>query len=129
MPHSWFLNLDMHLFLLSPIFLYLMTKVPKWGYICLSLLSIASIIAVFLIGYIYKLAGTFVKNFFLSERTNDFLVYLYYPMYARATPYFLGLMLYYFINKLKHRPINLSLVSYILNLLRKIKTLMFLLFL
>nr|XP_015840143.1 PREDICTED: nose resistant to fluoxetine protein 6-like [Tribolium castaneum] len=98
-PQSWYLSVDMQLFLVSPLLLILMRQWPVWGFITTSVLSILSIISSFLIGWFFELNGQMTGN--ISGNLSDYMKYYYMPTHTRMTPYLMGLMLGYAISKLK----------------------------
>jgi peptidoglycan/LPS O-acetylase OafA/YrhL len=53
LEHTWYLAVDMQLFLLSPILLYPLWKWPhKWNILLLTILIIAGVVSPFAISYV-----------------------------------------------------------------------------
>jgi peptidoglycan/LPS O-acetylase OafA/YrhL len=98
-PQSWYLSVDMQLFLVSPIILVLMRQWPIWGYILLTILSVLSMVASFLIGWFFELDGQLSGN--ISGNITDYMEYYYMPTHTRMVPYLIGVMLGYAIYKMK----------------------------
>ncbi|KAJ3644146.1 hypothetical protein Zmor_026818 [Zophobas morio] len=98
-PQSWYLSVDMQLFLISPAILILMRQWPFWGYLFLSVASLASIIGSFLLGWFYELGGQLTAN--VNGNLTDFMKYYYMPTHTRMVPYLFGIMLGYAIYSLK----------------------------
>ncbi|XP_066259370.1 nose resistant to fluoxetine protein 6-like isoform X2 [Euwallacea similis] len=94
MFQAWYLAADFHLFIIAPIFIYLVWKWPKLG-ICV--LSIATFVSAIVPGYL-----TFVNSYdptllgFPPEiedlTTNYYFVNAYIKTHMRANSYFVGLL-------------------------------------
>ena len=89
----------MQLFLISPAILILMRQWPFWGYLFLSVASLASIIGSFLLGWFYELGGQLTAN--VNGNLTDFMKYYYMPTHTRMVPYLFGIMLGYAIYSLR----------------------------
>lgn len=58
LPHSWYLAVDMQLFIVSPFIMWLVWKKPKLGLAVVGLLILLSMSASFLITWFYELAAS-----------------------------------------------------------------------
>ncbi|XP_031351945.1 nose resistant to fluoxetine protein 6-like isoform X1 [Photinus pyralis] len=85
---SWFLAVDMHLYILSPILIVPMAKSPRTSMVLAGLLTLASMGAGFAITWRGQLALASVP----------YMKYYYYSTHTRASPWFIGFMLGYAIS-------------------------------
>ncbi|XP_021707319.1 nose resistant to fluoxetine protein 6 isoform X1 [Aedes aegypti] len=105
--HSWYLSVDMQLFILSPLVIY---PLWRWGrkilYVIavLILLSMGCVIAAFLIN---NLRLAFVDSGKHPKDKNR-QVLVYYPTHIRMGAWLIGVMLGYIMHLTKHRIVRLS---------------------
>jgi peptidoglycan/LPS O-acetylase OafA/YrhL len=62
LPQSWYLSIDMQLFILSPIVLIPLSKTPKIGLGMLGVLTIAGVITPFVVGYVEHIGSMFTDT-------------------------------------------------------------------
>ncbi|XP_021937403.1 O-acyltransferase like protein-like isoform X2 [Zootermopsis nevadensis] len=85
---TWYLNVDMQLYLLSPLLLLPLVKRPKIGLILLQVVTAASIVTCFLQMYFHR---NEITDFLKGEPINA----NYYYTHTRASPWFIGISLGY----------------------------------
>lgn len=112
--HTWYLNVDMQLYILSPIFLFLLRKNYKVGNVLIVFLALSSISYGFYISFAEELSGV-STNFHLkwvhTVQNNSIMAYFkifrgdrrlyinhfYLQTHTRASPWLLGLIIGYFL--------------------------------
>ncbi|XP_030757478.1 nose resistant to fluoxetine protein 6-like [Sitophilus oryzae] len=94
---TWYLNVDWQLYLVSPIMLYFLYKLPLIGIHLVCITSLASMAASFFITRHYQLPAL------LSNLRNlvDYNTKYYMQTYTRAAPYLIGAIVGYYISKVK----------------------------
>lgn len=104
---TWYLNIDMQLYIVSPIILFFLWKYPKTGG-CFVIICIMSFIAVpFYIAYVDELAGI-TTNFYPKTSKNDFMNSYYLKTHARAAPWFIGLLVGHLLSVVRFRNYKVS---------------------
>jgi peptidoglycan/LPS O-acetylase OafA/YrhL len=101
LPQTWYLSVDMQLFVLAPIVLIPLSRWPKIGLGLLGVLTVAGVIAPFSIGYAKNLGNMLSDPNYMSE--------YYTQTYARFGPYVIGMILGYFLYKIKQAEMRLRL--------------------
>ncbi|KAJ8951677.1 hypothetical protein NQ318_012218 [Aromia moschata] len=103
LSHTWYLSVDMQLYLISPLILLPLWKQPKMGVAFLGLCVSASIVVPFYVAYEKQLMG--MPGIFPLEGTlnryTEYLLDYYYRTHARATPWFIGVLLGYILYRVK----------------------------
>ncbi|XP_044593222.1 O-acyltransferase like protein-like [Cotesia glomerata] len=92
--HTWYLAMDMQLFLLSPLIFYPLYKKPKLGLSILFAAIIASIITPAVVVAVNKftIAWTLAGDL---DRKIDMMLYFYLVTYTHAGPWLLGVLVGY----------------------------------
>ncbi|XP_043470010.1 nose resistant to fluoxetine protein 6-like isoform X2 [Leptopilina heterotoma] len=98
MAHLWSTAVDSQLFLISPIILIPLVKRPKFGLSFLGLLIIVSIIIPAVITAVNEYPF-FINHEVGFERMMESFRNLYTQTYARASPWLIGVLLGYIVNK------------------------------
>ncbi|XP_045468714.1 nose resistant to fluoxetine protein 6-like [Harmonia axyridis] len=93
---SWYLSVDMQLFLLSPLILIPLKKWPKYTLPAMVVLVGAGIGIPFYIGYSNKFTGVV-----LGSMTPTFTNEYYFKTHARFGPYVIGMLAGYLIHKMR----------------------------
>ncbi|XP_064213937.1 nose resistant to fluoxetine protein 6-like [Tribolium castaneum] len=104
LPQTWYLSVDMQLFVLSPLILIPLYKWPKIGLGNLGFLIIAGCIVPFALGYATGLNGTMV-----NQKNEDFSNIYYIQTYARFGPYVIGMLVGYYLYKIKKADLKIQL--------------------
>lgn len=88
---SWYLSTDMQFYLISPIFIFILYKWPKWGFVIIAVLSAGSL------SYVAVISS--VKDLSPSPLLMDdgFKSYLYTKPWARISTFFIGMLYAYFL--------------------------------
>ncbi|XP_015839400.1 nose resistant to fluoxetine protein 6-like [Tribolium castaneum] len=107
-PQTWYLQVDMQLFVLSPLILIPLYKWPKIGLSILGFLIIGGCVSPFVIGYVKHINAGMLNN----EDTEKFMTYYYAATYARFGPYVIGMLAGYFLYKIKTNKIRIHLKSW-----------------
>ncbi|XP_053681623.1 nose resistant to fluoxetine protein 6-like [Sabethes cyaneus] len=100
--HSWYLSVDMQLFLLSPFIIY---PLWRWGRPVLSVvivLIISSVACILAVSMVHELRA----NILLSSLERD--RYSYVPTHTRMGAWFVGLILGYVLHRTKDEFVSLS---------------------
>ncbi|KYB25125.1 nose resistant to fluoxetine protein 6 [Tribolium castaneum] len=105
LPQAWYLQVDMQLFVLSPLVLIPLFRWPKIGLGALGFLTIMGCVSPFVIGYVKHLGGGMINN----DDTNEFMNYYYAATYARFGPYVIGMLAGYLLYKIKTNKIKVNL--------------------
>ncbi|XP_065079918.1 nose resistant to fluoxetine protein 6-like [Ochlerotatus camptorhynchus] len=106
--HSWYLSVDMQLFLLSPLLIY---PLWKWGskvLVLVGLLILTSVVYIFAMFMIYD----FPASILITDLTRDNLTYL--PTHTRMGSWMVGLITGFVLYRTKDRVVRLSKVQIIL---------------
>ncbi|KAJ9592882.1 hypothetical protein L9F63_015460 [Diploptera punctata] len=103
LPQSWYLAMDMQLFILSPIILIPLWKCSKkWSLSLLGALICAGLITAFTVSFVEKLPAT------LFSANPDIVRLQYYPTHTRFTPWLIGIGFGYFFYETKRTKLKLS---------------------
>ncbi|XP_055643556.1 nose resistant to fluoxetine protein 6-like [Toxorhynchites rutilus septentrionalis] len=100
--HSWYLSVDMQLYILSPLIIY---PLWRWGrkiliaVVCLVLLSMGCVIATFLVNDL-RLA-------FMGGASSDRMKLTYFPTHTRMGAWLIGVILGYILHHTKNRRVLL----------------------
>ncbi|KAF2896150.1 hypothetical protein ILUMI_10023 [Ignelater luminosus] len=97
---SWYLSVDMQLFVFSPLMLTGLKKAPKATMTVLTVLSICSILSAFLTQWFRQMHTSTFAAYLTSV---DSVIHIYYPTHSRASSWIMGLMLGYCIHKTKSK--------------------------
>ncbi|XP_064214043.1 nose resistant to fluoxetine protein 6-like [Tribolium castaneum] len=108
LPQAWYLQVDMQLFVLSPIILIPLLRWPKIGLSALGFLIIAGCVSPFVIGYVKHFHPLALSN----KNGIDFNYYYYAATYARFGPYVIGMLAGYFLYKIKTNKIKVHLKAW-----------------
>ncbi|KAJ3616844.1 hypothetical protein MTP99_011285 [Tenebrio molitor] len=106
LKESWYLSVDFQLHLISPVLLYPLWKYPK---VCLSflVLCILGFVGVsFYVAWAYSLTAI-PTNFY--GNVDNYENFYYYLTHTRCAPWFIGVILGYYIFKLKQNELKLEL--------------------
>ena len=93
--HSWYLSVDMQLFIFSPIIIYLLWKYPKFGLILSGIVTLGATLT--------PLAITWDRDMVYDGWSGDFAAFYTKP-WNRIQPYIIGLLVGFFLHKLKNKP-------------------------
>ncbi|KAJ8909464.1 hypothetical protein NQ315_011233 [Exocentrus adspersus] len=98
--HSWYLSVDMQLYIVSPLIL-----IPLWRYSKIGVGVIITCIIVFIavpfsIAYVTQIPAL-VTNLYALDSYMDYTRYYYIKTHARPAPWFIGLLLGYLLAKVK----------------------------
>ncbi|KAJ8916787.1 hypothetical protein NQ315_005792 [Exocentrus adspersus] len=101
LPHTWYLCIDMQLYLISPLILIPLWKYPKLG-LTMVLGSIATFVIVpFAVAYSTGIPAL-ITNFKVdTSLIEDFYVYYYMKTHTRPAPWCIGLALGYLLAKIE----------------------------
>ncbi|PNF21736.1 hypothetical protein B7P43_G10360 [Cryptotermes secundus] len=109
-PQSWYLSVDMQLFLLSPIVLYPLWKWPrKWNILLLGTLAIGGVLSPFIISYVEEVSATFIVENQLAAGFEK--AQLYFAAYSRFGPWIIGVIFGYLVYEAKRKELKLSLIQ------------------
>ncbi|KAK0082718.1 hypothetical protein PV325_009958 [Microctonus aethiopoides] len=101
--YTWYLAVDMQLFLISPLILIPLIKKPKIGLSILGILIIVSMIIPAIVAVRNKFSWSLLFN--LDETiTANMMFYYYVPTYTRAGPYLLGILIGNLLASKKYQP-------------------------
>ncbi|KAG5866663.1 hypothetical protein JTB14_004654 [Gonioctena quinquepunctata] len=95
---SWYLNVDMQLYLFSPLILFLLQKYTKTAISLLMASTLASIAASFWIAYDEQLSGI-TSNFYSKVPAQTYMDDYYLKTQTRAAPWLMGVILGYFLTR------------------------------
>uniref|UniRef100_A0A336KNE1 CSON012115 protein n=1 Tax=Culicoides sonorensis TaxID=179676 RepID=A0A336KNE1_CULSO len=104
--HSWYLSVDMQLFILAPFIVYPLFKWEKKIVPLLSALVLLSMGSAFYNSYQNEFKVSALDNI-LKGRTLEKGRLVYYPTHIRMGAYFVGVLLGYVLFSIKHRQIRL----------------------
>ncbi|KAH0807828.1 hypothetical protein GEV33_014962 [Tenebrio molitor] len=103
---SWYLNIDFQLYLISPLILYALWKYPR---ACLPFLVLCILLFVgvsFYVAWMYDLHAI-LTNFYGNR--GNYGKYYYVRTHTRCAPWFIGVILGYYIFKFKQNQFRLKL--------------------
>ncbi|KAK5643557.1 hypothetical protein RI129_007402 [Pyrocoelia pectoralis] len=100
--HAWYLSVDTQLYVLSPIFLLFLFKLPKTG-----LILITTLICACIAGNIETALHYDVTAWKLSDVLHFFFG-IYFPTHLRAAPWLIGLVLGYLMAKLDDKTVYIK---------------------
>nr|XP_008192685.2 PREDICTED: nose resistant to fluoxetine protein 6-like [Tribolium castaneum] len=101
---TWYLNIDMQLYVVSPLVFFALWKYPR---ICLPFLSLC-VLALTGVGFYEAWDNelpAILSNFY--GNSNDYQTKYYLLTHTRSGPWVIGMVLGYFIFKIKHNEISL----------------------
>ncbi|KAJ3657612.1 hypothetical protein Zmor_009399 [Zophobas morio] len=97
---TWYLNVDMQLYLVSPLVLFLLWKYRIWGLLVLGVGALASMGCAFYEVWEHSLPGIAFGSY--SQRGGDYQKYYYFLTHTRATTWIVGVILGYLIHRIQH---------------------------
>ncbi|CAH1381071.1 unnamed protein product, partial [Tenebrio molitor] len=103
---SWYLDIDFQLYLISPVLLYPLWKYPRVCLLFLVLCVLGFAGVSFYVAWVYKLSAL-RTNF--HGNVNNYQNYYYFLTHTRGAPWFVGVILGYYIFKLKQNEFTLKL--------------------
>ncbi|CAH0550692.1 unnamed protein product [Brassicogethes aeneus] len=103
MVHSWYLPCDFHYFIVAILICSTIHRNKRIGLILLGLVTFASVLVPFLIGYIYERPAVlfFYPEFIRAPKTHPDFLLTYSKSHARSSPYFVGMIAGYIYFKMK----------------------------
>ncbi|XP_001605149.3 nose resistant to fluoxetine protein 6 [Nasonia vitripennis] len=104
LQHLWFMAVDMQLFLISPLILYSLYKVPKIGLTFLTCLFFGSIASNAAIVGVNRYAATYLDHTANIQRVLKMFDEIYQMPYTRAGPWLIGIALGYRITRGLDKP-------------------------
>jgi peptidoglycan/LPS O-acetylase OafA/YrhL len=104
LDQSWYLAVDFHLFLISPLLLYPVWKYGKKCLWILPTLTLLSSIYIFIISYQKEISPMVTR----LGGLQDLFRFIYYPTHTRVGPWFIGMTLGYILHKSKGKKIHLN---------------------
>lgn len=104
--HSWFLVIDMQLYLLSPLVLYPMWRYRKHTKILISVLFLIASVSVIYVFTMYIIYGFRISM--LSELAAVKEALLYYQTHARIDSWIMGILVGYILHKIEGKSVKLS---------------------
>ncbi|XP_063927799.1 nose resistant to fluoxetine protein 6-like [Zophobas morio] len=108
---TWSLNIDMQLYIVSPVVLFALWKYPKLG---LSILGLCCLVFMGVSAYeAWDNDLAAILSNLHTTHANDYHNKYYLRTHTRATPYVVGLVLGFFLFKLKHKEITLKLNQWV----------------
>ncbi|KAF5288410.1 hypothetical protein FQR65_LT12023 [Abscondita terminalis] len=97
---TWYLSLDMQLFILSPLLLIPLGKVPKFTIICALVLLFCSIASPFIATWVYDLKAIFIYTIHPVE-LNRYMAHFLFPLHTRSASWIIGFLLGYVLHESK----------------------------
>ncbi|XP_044728392.1 nose resistant to fluoxetine protein 6-like [Chrysoperla carnea] len=102
MIHTWYLSVDMQLYVLSPLILYPMWRWKKFAHTVIPILLLVLHISTFLIVYSKNLKLKYLSPIESTlEDVHNWNTYYYSPTHTRAITWLMGVLLGHFIYNLK----------------------------
>ncbi|XP_065155196.1 nose resistant to fluoxetine protein 6-like [Atheta coriaria] len=98
---SWYLQVDMQLFLLSPLILFPIKRWPRLTLAAIVVAALASISTGFAVAWVHKLTDINSINLENPNASLDYMKMYYTATYTRAAPWLIGIIVGYFIYKIK----------------------------
>jgi len=109
MGETWYLAVDMQLFLVSPLIIYPLWRWKWVGLIWLALLTLGSLAANFIVFAIYDFPAATIPNKPETFATDPNYMFVYYGApHTRALPYLVGILLGWILHQNKKNEINLK---------------------
>ncbi|XP_049823564.1 nose resistant to fluoxetine protein 6-like [Aethina tumida] len=109
-PQSWYLSVDMQLFILSPFYLIILKHFPKFTRYLNVTLIFVSIIVPFYVSYV----GEFPYAGYVSdERGDDYMIDYYMKTHCRFGVYVIGMICGYYIYQIKKEKKSINLQNFI----------------
>ncbi|XP_044729189.1 O-acyltransferase like protein-like [Chrysoperla carnea] len=99
--HTWYLAVDMQLYVLSPLILYPMWRWKKFTYIVIPILLVILHISTYLIVFLLELKVKYMTTDADQQDIADYNKYYYQPSHTRAIPWLMGVLLGYYIYHLQ----------------------------
>ncbi|XP_026849662.1 nose resistant to fluoxetine protein 6 [Drosophila persimilis] len=104
--HSWYLAVDMQLYIVSP---FLLIALYKWGR-----RGAAGILVLMLLLASCLFSMMVIKNISTASLENNPMKKLYYSTHTRASPYLIGILFGYFLHMNRGKPFRLGRVAVVL---------------
>ncbi|XP_065155198.1 O-acyltransferase like protein-like [Atheta coriaria] len=98
---SWYLQVDMQLFLLSPLILFPIKRWPRITLAAIVVAALASISTSFAVAWVHKLTDMNSINLDNPNALTDYMTIYYTATYTRAAPWLIGIIVGYYIYKIK----------------------------
>ncbi|XP_031339168.1 nose resistant to fluoxetine protein 6-like isoform X1 [Photinus pyralis] len=108
LSHTWYLAIDVQLYVISPIFLLSLSKWPKYATGVTIALLVCNAVAAFTFSWIYELNGTMEGNLRFPQKIVEYFMYIYYPAYMRAAPWLIGILVGHHLHRSKNVTYKLS---------------------
>lgn len=103
---SWFISLEMQFYIVAPLILYPLYRLPILGYIILAIFCIVTTLTPGLYIYFKDIPGFPGLNILLMPNSVDTLAYninIYMKPWCRMGPYLVGIMLAYYLYQRKEK--------------------------
>ncbi|KAJ8956800.1 hypothetical protein NQ318_014214, partial [Aromia moschata] len=97
---AWYLNVDVQLYIISPLFLFLLIKYPKVGLGLLVSCALATMATSFAIAYDLELSAILTSTSVKGSQ-HDYLTKYYVQPYTRAAPWIFGVIFGIYIGETK----------------------------
>jgi peptidoglycan/LPS O-acetylase OafA/YrhL len=104
-PQTWYLSIDMQLFILSPLVLLPLKRKPKWTLIGLVVLVIAGIVVPFAVAFHQELTAFLFGD---KDNVEKYMFSYYEQTYGRFGAYVIGMILGYLIYKFKKNDVEIK---------------------
>ncbi|CAH0392931.1 unnamed protein product [Bemisia tabaci] len=107
--YTWYLGADMKFYLVAPLFLFALLKDRRCGIILIIFTCLASCAYIFSMTYIHDYPWTLTINVdYRDAEKGHYQNDIYLPAHARLSPYMIGLLLGYLLNRHKEEKIEMS---------------------
>ncbi|XP_052759590.1 nose resistant to fluoxetine protein 6-like isoform X1 [Galleria mellonella] len=110
LTHTWYLSVDMQLYIVCPIILLMLFGDKKIAYIALAGILLLSLVSSTLISFLYNFSAALAHPDRISEFGN-YAKYYYFNTLARAPPFFVGMIFGYLLHLWKDRNIRISKIN------------------
>ncbi|KAF5288411.1 hypothetical protein FQR65_LT12024 [Abscondita terminalis] len=97
---TWYLSLDMQLFILSPLLLIPLGRAPKFTIICTLILLFVSILSPFIATWVYNLKAIVIYSIHPVEM-NRYLANFLFPLHTRSASWIIGFLLGWILHESK----------------------------
>ncbi|XP_017156723.1 nose resistant to fluoxetine protein 6-like [Drosophila miranda] len=104
--HSWYLAVDMQLYIVSP---FLLIALYKWGR-----RGAAGILVLMLLLASCLFSMMVIKNISMASQENNPMKKIYYSTHTRASPYLIGILFGYFLHVNRGKPFRLGRAAVVL---------------
>ncbi|KAK5643896.1 hypothetical protein RI129_007741 [Pyrocoelia pectoralis] len=95
--HTWYLSVDWQLYIISPVFLLLLSNSPKRAMCGIIALIVCNIVIDFLISWHFELNGLTDGNLESAEKEVNYTSFYYLPTYCRMAPWLIGIIAGYYL--------------------------------